>query len=92
MIPEGSRRCASSPKPSPNIYQAYGMIKISNILGTCNYPKTPTAACNVLCQYKTIATPQPPHVPLSAVKFLQRDNTSNASVPVDDANLFTDVT
>ena len=67
-------------------------LKNSTLLGTDIYPKTPTAAYDVLCRYKK-PTPPEPQTPIGAVTFLQNGETNNTrAVPGNYDCLFTDIT
>ena len=49
-------------------------LKNSTLIGTDNYPKTTTAAYNILCRYNKTAPPHQVHTPPTAVTFIQSDD------------------
>ena len=68
-------------------------LKKSTLLGTKNYPSTPTAAYDVLCRYKNPASQRQAHTPPGAVMFVHSDNADRRkTVPVNDGRSFEDVT
>ena len=63
------------------------------ILGTYNYPKTKTAAHDVLCCYTKPAPPRQLHASLAAVTFFQSGDTEkNNTTPGNDRISFPEVT
>ena len=50
-------------------------------MGTDNYPKTPAAACDVLCWYKKPTPPRQTHVPPRAVKIFHNEKTGSKKIP-----------
>ena len=65
----------------------------STLLGTYNYPKTTTAACDVMCRYKKSAPPRQVHAPPAEVTFVQRGDTDkNNTTPGNDGISFPEVT
>ena len=71
----------------------WGKFNNSTLLGTYNYPNTPTAAYDILCHYKKPVPQLQSHTPPGAVSFFQSDNsTIIKTFPIKDGRLFVDVT
>ena len=65
----------------------------STLLGTDNYPKTTTAAYDVLFCYNKPAPPRQVHAPPAAVTFVQSGDTEkNNTTPGNDGRSFPEVT
>ena len=63
------------------------------LLGTEKYPKTTTAANDVLCRYKKPAPPHQVHAPPAAVTCAQSvDTEKNKTTPDNDGISFPEVT
>ena len=63
------------------------------LLGTNNYPKTTTAAYDVLCRYKKMAPPRKLHAPPAAAIFVQSfDTDKNKTTPGNYGRSFPEVT
>ena len=78
--------------PNPGLFSGvWNYLKKNTLLGEDNYLNTPTAAYNVLCQYKKLTTTRKLHVLPGAVMFLKVDDTSNTKVPGSDGHFFMDV-
>ena len=59
----------------------WNYLKNNTLLGTYNYPKTPTATYDILCRYKNPTLPLQTHAPPGAVIFFQNDGTGSKTVP-----------
>ena len=65
----------------------------SPLLGTDNYPKTTTAAYDVLCCYNKSTPPHQVHAPPEAVTFVQSGETGvNKTTPWNYGRSFPEVT
>ena len=68
-------------------------LNSSTLLGTYNYPKTTTAAYDVMCRYKELTPPRQVRAPPEAVKFVQSgDAKKNKTSIGNDGRSFPEVT
>ena len=68
-------------------------LKKITLLGIDKYPKTTTAAYNVMCHYKKPVPPRQVHAPPSAVKLVQiGDTEKNKTTPGNYGRSFPEVT
>ena len=71
----------------------YNDLNNSTLPGTENYPKTTTAAYNVLCRYRKPAPPLQVHAPPAAVTLAQSGDTEkNKTTPGNYGISFPEIT
>ena len=75
---------------SKRLSGVWNNLKNITLLGTENYPKTPTAAYNIIFWNKELTPPRPQEPP-SEVALLQSNNPNITAVPGSNGNLFMDV-
>ena len=73
--------CLLMPADSKIFLGVWNDLKKNNLLVTDNYPKTLTAAYDVLCWYKKPAPPSQTNSPPGAATFVQHGNTGRKTVP-----------
>ena len=67
--------CLIMPTDSDQYSGIWNDLKNITLLGTDNYPKTTTAAYDILYRYRKPTTPNQVHAPPAAVTFVQIGDT-----------------